>query len=442
MRKEKKTLKSRYLNISLIFLVFILFVVLLLLFPFDLKNSENPREIVIKYADNISPAHQRLIDNFNKEYEGRIRVEPIDLPFIKFSTNERKELLTRSLRSKSDKLDVFAIDLIWTARFAKWSEPLDDYISVNEVKNLIPQSLESCIINKKLYALPMYLDISVLYYRKDILEKLPNGKEIESNLQNSISWDEFINLKSEINIIPEYYIFPADNFEGLMCSFVEILYSYDNDFFSRDKYDWNSEAVKKTFQFFYDITNKYNLVSKVAADYRENQCYDYFAEKDIMFLRGWASLPRSSNTIATAKSLGKKIGIAPLPHSNGNKFVSTVGGWNMMISKYSEHKKEAVEFLKYAIKNKSQKTLYEYGAFLPVLPRVYEDVELLKKYPQLEKNKRYLSNVIHRPILENYTKISDVITLYLNKVIKNKISVDEAVEEANKALLSGELILR
>jgi multiple sugar transport system substrate-binding protein len=32
-------------------------------------------------------------------------------PFQKFSTNERKELLTRSLRSKSDRIDIFSVDL-------------------------------------------------------------------------------------------------------------------------------------------------------------------------------------------------------------------------------------------------------------------------------------------------------------------------------------------
>ncbi len=70
-----------------------------------------------------------LLIILTKNYKGKIKVEAINLPFIKFSTNERKELLTRSLRSKSDKLDVFTIDLIWSSRFAKWAEPLDKYIT-------------------------------------------------------------------------------------------------------------------------------------------------------------------------------------------------------------------------------------------------------------------------------------------------------------------------
>jgi multiple sugar transport system substrate-binding protein len=115
-----------YILISVI--AIFLFILSYSLFSFNLSSSVESKLVIIKYADNISPAHQTVVDNFNLEYNGRIKVETINLPFTKFSTNERKELLTRSLRSKSDKLDLFAIDLIWSARFAKWAESLDKYI--------------------------------------------------------------------------------------------------------------------------------------------------------------------------------------------------------------------------------------------------------------------------------------------------------------------------
>lgn len=83
--------------------------------------------VKLYYVDNISETHQRLIDRFNQRYAGRIEVIPVNLPFSKFSTNERKEILARSLRSKSERIDVFAVDIIWTQRFAKWSHPLDAY---------------------------------------------------------------------------------------------------------------------------------------------------------------------------------------------------------------------------------------------------------------------------------------------------------------------------
>ena len=60
-------------------------------------NNINPDRVVttIHYVSHISDAHQKAINNFNEKYEGRIRIEAINLPFEKFSTNERKELLVR-----------------------------------------------------------------------------------------------------------------------------------------------------------------------------------------------------------------------------------------------------------------------------------------------------------------------------------------------------------
>ncbi len=92
---------------------------------FGIIGEETDGVVRVYYADNISPAHQQIIDRFNELYRWKIEVVPVNLPFEKFSTNERKELFARSLRNKSDRLDIFAVDLIWVSSFSRWAEPLD-----------------------------------------------------------------------------------------------------------------------------------------------------------------------------------------------------------------------------------------------------------------------------------------------------------------------------
>ncbi len=441
----KKTFYKRSVGYILLvsFIAIFLLVLGYFLIPFNFSNFGLSQEVVIKYADNISPAHQIVIDNFNEEYKGQIRVEAINLPFIKFSTNERKELLTRSLRSKSDKLDVFAIDLIWSSRFAKWAEPLGRYITKNDTIDLIPEALEPCIVDTKLVALPMYLDIGVLYYRRDLIQSLPNASIIEKKLQKSISWEDFIALSRSFDSNKNpFYIFPADNYEGFVCSIYEILYNQKENFFLQDSMDWNSEEIRNSFLLLSNIINKHKITPPIVTDYRENNCYDYFLFNQGVFLRGWASFTKDSKTYRESVELPKLIEQAPLPHLKGSKPVSTIGGWNIMLSKYSENKEEALEFIKYLLREKSQKIFYEQGAFLPVISSVYSDSSFITKYPTLSKNKKLLDSGIHRPFLANYTKISDVISFYANKVIKKKISVDSAMDKINQALMSGELILR
>ncbi|HEY6952969.1 MAG TPA: hypothetical protein VI758_11210, partial [Bacteroidota bacterium] len=160
------------------------FLMLVLFAGSPAAGSKREKEAAkVYFADNISPAHRLIIAEFNKRHEGSIEVVPVDLPFEKFSTNERKELLARSLRSKSDKIDVFAVDLIWVPRFARWAEPLDAHFTTGEQEQLLSYANQSCKIDGRLVAMPMYIDIGLMYYRRDIIRRLPDGAAIDAEIQ-------------------------------------------------------------------------------------------------------------------------------------------------------------------------------------------------------------------------------------------------------------------
>lgn len=406
-----------------------------------LENDES--EIVITYADNISPAHKYLIAMFNKMNKGKIRIEPIDLPFSKFSTNERKELITRSLRSKSKKMDIFAVDLIWTARFAKWAEPLDKYVTSKETSLILKQPLESCKFNNQLYALPIYLDIGTLFYRKDLIKQIPNYKDFENKLLSGISWNEFIDSRKYFNLDKnQFYIFPADNYEGLVCSYMEILYNFSNDFKTSDMLNIKSDANKKTFNFIHSMFHSKFLTPIDVAEFNENDCYEYFAKNNAVFVRGWASSERDFFPLFNSQNIDTLIGKAPIPQLNDKKSISVLGGWNLMISKYSEHKNEAFQFIKFVIDIESQKKMYEIGNYLPIISSLYSNKTFLEENPDIETYKLFLTSGIHRPLIENYTKLSDVISYYLNKVIKDEIKIDDAIEKTEETIKTGRIIIR
>src|SRR5271157_4491708 len=79
-----------YIIITSIFVVAI--VLVFYAFPPYGSSGSSDKVVRITFADNISDALQKVIDLFNEEHRGEIEVMPINLPFSKFSTNERKEL--------------------------------------------------------------------------------------------------------------------------------------------------------------------------------------------------------------------------------------------------------------------------------------------------------------------------------------------------------------
>lgn len=426
MSSEKKIFNKYYLTISVISVLLIM-MIFYTSSTFTNVSSEK-KSVVIYFADNISTAHQKIVDNFNKKYRGKIKVIPVDLPFVKFSTNERKELLTRSLRSKSDRIDVFAVDLIWVKRFAKWSLPLDSYFSKSDLSNFISYSLESCYSDGKLYAIPMYIDISTMFYRDDLLRKSSNYELIRKKLEASITWEEFIKIGMSIPTQQEkFYTFPADEYEGLICSFVELVLSQNPEYFNNQYFDFQSLEMRKSLKLLVDLVNNYKLTTPQVINFKERESYKYFLENDGMFVRGWPSFDKDFRNIYHDSTKEKYIRQVPLPHFKNAKPSFAFGGWNLMISKYTAHSAEALEFINFVVRSESQKILYEYGDYLPVIKHLYDSNYFPNYSAKLDYYKKIFKFGVHRPYWKDYTRVSDILSNAINKVIKKDFTIEQAL---------------
>lgn len=401
--------------------------------PGTYKNNFKNKEKVIYYVDHISSAHQKLIDVFNQKYKGQIRVETINLSFDKFSTNERKDLLARYLRSKSNRIDIYSVDVIWVARFKKWSIPLTNLIDSNHIKNLLPHTLKTCILDDTLYAVPLYTDVSLMFYRDDLLRKLPDYQKYKKELEKSISWDEFIELKKKLDKYNRsnkpFYVFQADKYEGLMCSLVEVLDNYGIKLLdTTQNLNLDNGGSRKAIQFLINLVNKYKISPKEVSNLRENESYKYFSDNDAFAVRGWPSFTSKDNKYIRSELI-KNLQLAPTPHIQGSKPVSVFGGWNLMVSKYSDKIPEVGKFIEFLISPEAQKILYEEGGYLPVCGVLYQDSEFVSKHPDLFFYKKLFDQGIHRPIDENYTTVSDLISLNLSEAIEQNLSAEETIRK-------------
>lgn len=443
MKKFTELLIEKYGQLGGIILIVVALMIYILI-PLHPQVTSEHKEVVIHFADNISGAHQKLIDRFNEKYKGEIRVETIDLPFNKFSTNERKELLTRTLRSKSKRIDVFSVDQIWVKRFAKWCEPLGKYFDINERAKFLKYPYESCLDEKELMAIPLYLDISVMYYRKDILKKLPTFDEIKTKLDSSITWEDFIELKmklSEYNDNP-FYIFQAANYEGLICSYFELLLNQDRKYFGEDNIRFNTPEGKKALSLLVDLVNKYNLTPKIVTDFKEHMSYDYFIKNNGVFLRGWPSFDSDYKSLIRDSLIEKKLRKVPLPHFEGSKPSMVFGGWNLMISKFSDNKPGVIKFIKFLVEENSQKTLYEVGSYFPVIKSLYNDEKFHKRNPGFTDRAKLLKYGVHRPFREDYTKISDVVSYFVRKAMLKEIGIEEALAKIDEYIKSSKTLIK
>lgn len=411
----------------------LLIIVYVGLFTFQSVNKPS-EEIQIFYADRITTAHKILIDNYNKINQGKVKVVPIDFPNFDFSTNERKEVLARSLRGTGDGIDLFAVDLIWVQRFAKWAEKLDSYFPPEEKKRLLPSSLETCYYDGELVAVPLNMGPSLMYYREDILSRLKGGDELIKKVNNGITWEDFIQVGKKFGISKPYYLFHGADYEGLICVYMQLLYSLKPNYFQEYDFNMQTPEAKKALQFLVDLISKYKVSPSIVTNFTEVPSYEYFIKNDGLFIQGWPTYGqdfKESRFDIKKESCLKK---APLPYFKGGRQSSIFGGWNLMISKFSDKKKEVVDFVEYLLSDSSQEIFYNEGGYYPVTRKFYEGENYLKEYSEIPQIKKMITMGLHRPAHEDYTKFSKIMSMYFEQALNRRISVDEALQKITEAI--------
>ena len=425
-------------NWALGFLVLVTFVYILIYFLDISKSNTEVKEIY--FAERITEAHQAIIKKFNKEYEGRIKVVPIDFPNFDFSTNERKELLARSLRGRGDGIDLFAVDIIWVKRFAKWCEKLDNYFSKEEISRLVDAALVSCYNDKDLVAVPLDIVQGIVYYREDLIDKMDNAKEIKESLKGDVTWEYLFDLKKHCKLKNPFYIYPAADYEGLICVFVEQLLSIDPTYFEKFGFNFNTPTAAKTLQLLVDLVEKYHLTPKVVTNFTEVPSYEYFIKNDGIFIRGWPTYDKDFKNSPFDVEKEKHLQRMTVPHFKGCRPSSLYGGWNLMVSKFSDKKEEAVEFIKFLLREDSQELFFNKSGYFPVIKEFYNNPIYEKKYKDLKEYRKLMDISVYRPAHSEYTKYSEIMSHFFEKAIRGEISVNEALTKATSAIESDKVL--
>lgn len=434
--------RERYGVLFTLFIFAFVIVLIVNLITLNKNRFERPGVTKIYFADNMSRAHLEIIRRFNQLHAGEIEIIPIDLPFSKFSTNERKELIARSLRSRSSRIDIFAVDQIWVPRFVKWGEPLSKYFMQTDLSRIVPQALQTCYCQNTLIGIPLYIDLGVLYYRRDLLERVAGGRQICERLKASIAWGELLQFGQEAFAGKPIYLFQGDSYEGLICNYFEILGNMGGEVFQDGKIQFNTPAGRRSAQFMLDLIKKYHFSPPEVTTFNERESYYYALAHDAPFFRGWSSFLKDMPISNQDSAKVRYLDIAMLPHFDQNPPVTIFGGWNLMISKYSTKKLEAYQFLKFVLEEETQKILFETSGYLPILMRLYEDPEIIANYPYIEYLKKMMATGRHRPMLIEYTKISDILSFYLNKVLKGEMPVETALSLVDETIYGNQPFLR
>jgi ABC-type glycerol-3-phosphate transport system substrate-binding protein len=425
-------MKKQVIGIG-IFVAAALFYVLAVYF---LGHRELKTVVEIHFADRVTEAHRILIDKYNAAHAGSIKVIPIDFPLEDFSTDGRKEVLARSLRGEDDAIDLLAVDIIWVHRFAKWCEPLDKYFSPEERAGITETALRTCYHEGELVAVPLDRVQGVMYYREDLLKQLPGGEKAIEAVQRGITWPDFVKLKTSLKAKEPFYIFPAADFEGLICSYIEILLSLRPNYFETVGFRFDTPQAKTALQLLVDLVHRYHVTPPIVSNFTDVSSYEYFIRHDGLFVRGWTSYDKDFLNTSLDHEKEKNLKKAPIPYLPEGKPTYVFGGWNLMMSKSSTKKEAVIDFIKFLLSDESQEIFYTKGGYCPVTNSFYNDSTYRRRYPEICWIKDMMAYGVYRPLQDNYTKYSKIMARYFYLAILGDISVENALQKVQASIES------
>ncbi len=381
-------------------------------------------EIVFAAGNDPSGATEALVSEYNAAHPGVL----VKFQAMPANTDTQHDAYVTYLSARESNIDLYSLDVIWTAEFARagWIVELPpDYIDTAE---FLEGPLQSVTYADKLYAVPWFTDAGVLYYRKDLLD--------EAGLPVPETWTEFREACRKVAAPKgmEGFVWQGARYEGLVCDFLEFLWSVGGDLDRETLIERPAEAERGIVEALGLMLSF--LESGISPDgvltYKEEDSRRLFTEGQALFLRNW---PYAwSMAEGEGSKIKGKAGIAPLPHSEGVTSYSTIGGWNVALSTYSEHPDEALEFLLFITGEKSMKERAILGGYLPTLKSTYVDPDVLAANPHFSSFFEVFKNTRNRPGSPHYPRMSDVIQENVHRVLTHGIEPEAAAANIVKEL--------
>ncbi|MFJ6439476.1 sugar ABC transporter substrate-binding protein [Streptomyces sp. NPDC091649] len=299
-------------------------------------------------------------------------------------------------------------------------EPVDT--KVFDKKDFFPAGWEQGEVDGTAYGVPWYVDTRVLYYRTDLAEKAGVTKaptDWKGLKDLATAYREKAGTKWGLSIQPS----------GLdtVQNFYPFLYSAGGEIVNGE-----GEAVIDSPAAVRALEEYGSYFDKGLSDKSVQPGYDVVKDfgngRVPMFFGGPWHVTLLDEGQPQIK--GKwAIGQVPADASS----TSMAGGSSLVVSKDSEHKAAATEFIEYLTDTKGQSDWYERTKDLPANTSAWESGALAED-AVLQTFKQQMDTAKSSPSLANWTEITDKVDQAIAKVTQGKASAEDALKTAQSEI--------
>ena len=405
------------------------------------KSSQISLKIIV--SDQQAPTIIGVIDDFLADSLGS-GVNSVEVVASGTRADDQHTFLVEQMILESTEFDVIGLDTIWLAQFAEndWISVLDSLLNLGELDDYVDSMVDSCKYKGITYAYPYFMNLGILYYRKDI---------IEDNGFNEADFDTWLELNTTANFIlnnvsgqlkdPNLvgYVGQFDVYEGGVVNFFEWASSYGatNLVTSEGDININNPKVEEAMTFlqalfppqFTGVQGTPYIIPRVGLVMDEGSSVSKWLANESIFMRQWTFAYMNSVNI------NMSFGVVPLPTASGaiGEKSSCVGGTVLAIPNCSQNQEAAWNLTRFLGDQLAQEYELTNASNFPALKSVYNFPP-----PGFEWIKNWTSQfqkTMARPVHPKYPLISSIIADSFSDILKQIKDVNVTLAEMEAAIL-------
>lgn len=329
----------------------------------EAKNSEGKKEITIWVREQLDAPIKAVVEQYNQQSED------VEVKATVYPDKEFADQLTLALSSGTAP-DIVSLDDV----FAPYYESIDALADITEEFNELEYKdqfsegmLELGQYEGKQYAIPFAPDVSVLLYNKDHFKEvgLDESKGPET-------WAELTEYAQKLTTNDRYgYTYAGGEGGSQMFTFMPYVWGNGGDILddAGKKSLLDMPESIEALDFYDKLTNEYKVTPPGAATYSWSESQD-------AFLTGKASMAvlgagQVYDFITNHPELN--FGVSLIPMNEGKEHSSFCGGDNIAITKQSENKEEAWDFIQFALSEEAQVEVFAKNGLLPARLDMFEN---------------------------------------------------------------------
>lgn len=371
-----------------------------------------------QYDDKTQGLMQQVVDDFNKQYQGKIHVTLETAPWSKM----HQKLIT--MMSANQAPDVYEYATRWLSQFInlKQLQPLNTLLSNSPTFNdqFIPSLLNGAKLpnQSEIYGLPAAASARMLFYRKDLFKK--------AGLQPPKTWAELLQDAQKINNPPNTYGI------GIYASGIEVDTYFDYFLWNNGghilspngKAALNSPQGVQALQFMIDLAKKYKVTEPNPNGFTRDQIIQMFLSGQIgMYPTGpWLS--------SEIKSQNPKLqyGISYFPSKDGGTPAVMGVTDSLGISANSTHQADAWKFVQFMYQPQYRLKFDKVEGMLPVEKSVAQNPFF--QTPDMKPFVDGLSYAKFYPMTPNFPSIEQIETVAVQQAMSGQMTPKQALDQA------------